>query len=542
MMCDTEIFNKLMFYGSKLTNIDRTLYGLDVNKIKSEKLKSNIRKFGYVYQCLFEAFLILFYYKKENGIYDNEFTEEVNWCVDIMSENLDYEDEIEEDIINEDIEGENTNDSPYCPKTPEDFIDWLNKTFGNDSQKRKIIDSVLSEDDIKTLYDESSKIVRGKQKLPIVVNWHCKKCFVCRRWTLRIQKQLSFNLDNNIRGIYCRLHNTNYDDEGNVLDRAAQGLAQEQQDLFDLKSFCVTISDCNSDEDLLKNVLNDPQYSRFIELYNTGCLNDAIEEGSKKVADEDWKSIYLSGFTNTRRNSNNEILGNNYKFSDTTTKDVLEKSGSKIADITIKSASSFTYISCKLKQSQLSGVSFNAIMSGNEVFKNGITNNLDFEDINKNSPYMDYLENFWRNFGVSSKDIYNRYRYLAHKDDANIETELNPEEIYIDINQKDLEKNISTFIVKVIGGNYWYLKPDFMCFIPDTLNNYVKFIFENNSIPIVHISKTGKTIIIRGKICTSNIKTECKIIFRTKGGNGHLPYDCSVQITDINDLLKSIKV
>lgn len=534
MMKNTKIYNKLMNLGSGLTLSQSDSYFLQLDRI-SDELRKEIKKHGSVYQLLFEKFVKLFYKAKKRGfVISKEFQGRVNKLIDIFADYSLNENLIE---INGNLYFNENLLQIIIPKTADEFRKYL-EDYNLDISKTKLTNNIID-----LIYEKSKEIKSTiNQKLPFVCNYKGIPGFVTRRWVYRkINDKIEpFNVFETVRGIYKGLHNSSYDDQLNIISRSQQGLSQEQEDLEDIIKFCYHIYSSTPDrntkltETQLNNIFDNKigDFKRLYGIYQNGSLDWLISQSTiveQRIKTDDicdpkhWeKYITNTGKESNKRNSNNQLFSPDFIFSDNNEEEVLNESGKIISDITINDPNGAVYISCKMKESQLSGISVRKVMQTNNNFQDAIKNNKQYLDVKEN---LHIFNNFWYNFGIDPEEIYNIY----------LNREIKEHKTTYTIKSKNYDKKkIGSFIRKLVGGNYWYLKP----------NTLSRFVYPNKhklefEIQTINISESKETITIIGKLINERKENiDCKIIMRTDG-NGTFPYRLfpSVNVFDLLDLI-----
>ena len=133
---------------------------------------------------------------------------------------------------------------------------------------------------------------------------------------------------------------------------------------------------------------------------------------------------------------------------------------------------------------------------------------------------MRAFKNFCDAIGADQEDLYNKYKSLY-----------NGEEITDVVKLADNydESLLGIVFQKLIGGNYWYVKPSTSVFVPPKDLN-LKFIRSK-----IRITSSGKKIVAYGTI---NGEVEARVELRTSG-EGNLPYRL-FPVVSVPELLKSI--
>lgn len=426
------------------------------------------------------------------------------------------------------------------PDNPEGFWDWA-KSIGKLEKIRKII----SPEAVAYLFDMANG-QQGTRRMPFVVNYGGNKVFACRRWveTSDPEKLKGFNPNKASSGVYAGLHDTTFNDDMTKASRSDRGLAQEAKDISDILYFCKLAYELSDNEKVdktkLYKVLTEKDLTRFIEMYEKKAFDtiiSAFPEQIEKYGEDNilepanWTDyIELTGVANTHRNDKGELYDEDFVLNTNDVDDILKNSGRIIADITIykvpgqkppkksegdpnaKVESDDIYISCRMKSSQLSGVSAKKAMESNKAFIEGMTP-VKGEDGVETYPSFASLQGqlkafiqFWDNFGIDAEEIFNHYQAV----EQGIAKDFRPEK------RKDYnEAALGMFIRKLVGGNYWYLKPKDCKFVPMSSSD-LKF-----QVTDISISASARTINIKGKI---NGNLECKLDLRTDNKSIRFPY------------------
>lgn len=428
------------------------------------------------------------------------------------------------------------------PDNAEDFWAWAESVGKTDK-----IQKLISRDTVKALFGMAGT-QPGTRKMPFVVNYGGSRVFACRRWVGVVNSEIlgGFNPNTAERGVYAGLHDTTFNDDMTKTSRSDRGLEQETKDIKDILYFCKLTHELSNDgkvdKDTLYKLVTEKDLARFIEMYEKGAFDTIIEAFPAQIEKhgEDgvlelgiWSDyIELTGAANTHRNDEGELYDENFVLNTNKDKvnDILKTSGRIIADITIykvpgrkppkkskdnpnaKIDSDDIYISCKMKSSQLSGVSAKNAMQANNAFikgmtpvkgKGGIETYPSFASLQKD---LKAFIQFWENFGIDAEEIFNHYQAV----EQGIAKDFHPK------NRKDYkEAALGMFIRKLVGGNYWYLKPTECKFVPMSSAG-LKF-----NVSDVSISSGARTINIEGKI-DNDLK--CNLVLRTDNSDVRFPY------------------
>lgn len=289
-------------------------------------------------------------------------------------------------------------------------------------------------------------------------------------------------------------------------NRSIKGLGYEDTIIDELILLITTIAGAHKEKRLsetdLKTVVDNRMLHHLFPLYLGGALDKVLDMFIKDPG-MDLKSIITkTGDSGTQRNRKGQLFDNEFNITDSDMEDVLKESGSIIADITIKTRPE-VYISVKMKSSQLSGVNYQYALEKNRDMWNGIKAGKSFDDV-KDKPDMKALINFCDVCGIDVEDVYNKYTCIANNEkiDKNIK-----------LGKRYDGKKLGTLFQKLVGGNYWYTKPEHVLFVPVENNNW------EFTVSKATIADTGKRISIQGDIEGVAVELE----FRTDG-HGVWPY------------------
>lgn len=308
-------------------------------------------------------------------------------------------------------------------------------------------------------------------------------------------------------------------------NRAEKGLSLEDEVVDQLILIVQRIEGAHSiktlNEKEFKNAVSDDVLKEWWPFYKGGALDDVLNAYHKDLDIDLSKVIIKTGSGNTARNSNNEIFSDDFEITSNDMTQVLKDSGNIIADVTIKSnTGNPVYVSVKMKASQLSGVSYRKAISKNEIFKDAVINHESWDEI-KDSKEMISFINLCDVLGLYPEDVFKKYKniYSGKTNDVDLE-----------INDKYDPKKLGVLFQKLLGGNYWYVKPGIQKFV-DYKDAKLKFDVEK-----ARLSGTGKTITVVGNI--NGIHAE--LIFRTDSEKyGPWPYRLFPKIS-IPDLIQLI--
>lgn len=303
-------------------------------------------------------------------------------------------------------------------------------------------------------------------------------------------------------------------------NRAEKGLSYEDDVVNELIQIVELVAGQHKEKKLnekeFKTIVGNPTLSEWWEFYNAGALNEIIE----LYPDCDLKEkIIKTGGGNTHRNDNGELFSDNFEITNSDIKDVLTDSGRIIADVTIDTNNP-VYISVKMKASQLSGVSYREAIVKNETFKKAVQESESYDSV-KNSKDMIPFINLCEVLGLYPEDVYNKYKdiYSGNASDMDLE-----------INKKYNPKLLGILFQKLLGGNYWYVKPNIHTYVDA---NDAKLEFNVHS---ARLSGSGKTITVKGDV--KGLKSE--ITFRTDSEKyGPWPYRLFPKIS-VPDLIEKI--
>lgn len=311
--------------------------------------------------------------------------------------------------------------------------------------------------------------------------------------------------------------------EGSMFNnRSIKGLGYENTVIEELILFITIIAGAHKERKLsetdLKTIVDNKTLYHLFPLYLNGALDGVLDMFIKDPRMDLTTIITKTGNVDTKRNRKGQLFDKDFNITSSDMKDVLDESGSIIADITINSKPE-VYISVKMKSSQLSGVNYQYALEKNEDMWNGIKAGKSFNDV-KDEPDMKALINFCNVCGIDTEDVYNKYTCIFNheKIDKNIK-----------LGKRYDGKKLGILFQKLIGGNYWYIKPEHVLFVHAENNNW-KFNISNAT-----IAETGKRISIQGDIEGVAVELE----FRTDG-HGVWPYRLFPR-THVADLINKLQ-
>lgn len=310
-------------------------------------------------------------------------------------------------------------------------------------------------------------------------------------------------------------------------NRAQKGLSYEDILVNQLIQTVELIAGKHSEGKLTKQDFEDTIADKTLHclynMYEAGHLDEVLDMYiSSKDNPIDLSTIIVkTGGGNTKRNSNGEIFDTEFNVTDSDIEQVLNKSGNIIADITINTNNP-VYISAKMKSSQLSGVMYRKAIAQNETFKNAIMSNESWDDI-KDAKEMVPFINFFNVLGIIPADVFVAYKQIYSGKTS--------KDITLSIDKKYKPESLGCIFQKLLGGNYWYVKPGICEWVTDK-NAKLKFNINHAS-----ITSTGKGISVNGDV--NGVKAE--VNFRTDGDHavGPYPYRLFPKIS-VPDLIKKV--
>lgn len=250
------------------------------------------------------------------------------------------------------------------------------------------------------------------------------------------------------------------------------------------------ISDMDKESILQNTPRKNIQY--VFDLFKAGILDDLILKIQEEPEIDLLDYVKLSGRKDTQRNKNGQIFNDDFVIGEWND-DFAKDSGKIIADITIISGKEH-YISVKMKDSQHSSINFNALEA---YLKTG------------KESYKKTVQNFCDVFGVDFENL-----IKAVKDGEQLH-----------FNKKGYQKeSLQLLIKKIIGGNYWYLKPTGCVYVDGIDGN----------LELTNITNTQRTINFIGKYNNHPIK----IVFRTSDSGDVAPKRLFIEF-DLNAIINS---
>lgn len=308
--------------------------------------------------------------------------------------------------------------------------------------------------------------------------------------------------------------------------RSSKGLSYEDDVIKQLIKIIELIAGKHIDKKLSQEEFNETVSDKvlfpFYNMYEQGALDEVLDLyiKSKDNPIDLTNIIVKTGGGNTKRNSNGEIFDSEFNITSSDIEQVLKDSGNIISDITIQTNNP-VYISVKMKSSQLSGVMYRKAIATNETFKNGVMTNESWDSI-KSEPAMIPYINVCTTLGIIPEEVFNIYKDIFSN---------NSKDTSLSLNKKYDTKKLGCIFQKLLGGNYWYVKPG-ICEFVDYKNANFKF-----NIKEARITSTGKGITVTGDINGLS----CEINFRTDGDRaiGPYPYRLFPKVSVI-DLIKKV--
>ena len=197
----------------------------------------------------------------------------------------------------------------------------------------------------------------------------------------------------------------------------------------------------------IKDSIDESVY-HLLPILQSGALNEVISM-YRKNKDIDLYSIITKHEGSTHRNDHGEISDANCNLNTSDTESILRNSGKIIADV-IVNTSKPVYISVKMKTGQLSSFNLMKVFENNTVFVDAINLRNSYDEI-KTALNRTPFKNFCKVFGIDGKDLYNKFLNFAEGVDTNLN---------IKTTSSYAGNDLGTIIQKLVGGNYWYVKPD----------------------------------------------------------------------------------
>lgn len=236
----------------------------------------------------------------------------------------------------------------------------------------------------------------------------------------------------------------------------------------------------------------------FLKIYND--IKDKPEDVKTSILDE---CIIKSGTHDTSRGLQDEFTNKNINYNK-----VLNDSGKRISDITIKYSGQEVYISVKMKEHQNSAP-YIAKQTGNthdwvdKVFV-GKSNESDLEK----------FKVFFEKLGIDPANLINTYKQIPNTQNQKLKT--------LDTNE------IPGIIDLLMGRDYWFVSP-VDCFYVPSRPKYTSF-----KIDEAYVYKTGRRIVVNGMMSGQRIR----VILRTSDSKFKYPYRLYVEIPDIKAVIK----
>ena len=144
---------------------------------------------------------------------------------------------------------------------------------------------------------------------------------------------------------------------------------------------------------------------------------------------------------------------------------------------------------------------------------------IDFDDV-KDEPDMKALINFCNVVGIDAEDVYEKYTCLVNNKKIDKDIKLS--------GRYDGRK-LGILFQKLVGGNYWYVKPEKALFVPAKYDHW------EFNVSKATIAPTGKRISIQGTIEGVPVELE----FRTDG-HGAWPYRLFPR-TDVQKIINKLQ-
>ena len=228
--------------------------------------------------------------------------------------------------------------------------------------------------------------------------------------------------------------------------RSSSGLAYEDVVRDELVQLIQAASNSKSIKKIKDSI--DESVYHLLPILQSGALNEVISI-YRKNKDIDLYSIITKHEGSTRRNSNGEISDDSCNLNTSDTESILRNSGKIIADI-IVNTSKPVYISVKMKLGQLSSFSLMNVFENNSTFVDAINRRDSYDEV-KAALNRTPFKNFCKVFGIDGKDLYNKFLNFAEGVDTNLD---------VKTTSSYAGNDLGTIIQKLVGGNYWYVKPD----------------------------------------------------------------------------------
>ena len=313
--------------------------------------------------------------------------------------------------------------------------------------------------------------------------------------------------------------------------KSKAGLNYEHTVAGELKSMIVAASENNHPSaEILKSYIDESAW-RLLPLYEEGCLDYAIDMYTDNNSIDLSQFILETGSGNTQRNANGEIYNKQtLKVTSSNMGPVLTDSGRIIADVTIKTSSLDVYISVKKEKAQLSATRASTVFN-NDSIHDALLNDRPYSSCKDNADMIAY-KNFCDIIGADEESLYEVYRDFVNG--------RRPQRI-VENSESFNGKLAGIVFQKLIGGNYWYVKPneDASYIGADNLN----LVFNRQSIEVTDSGKKIKAIgTILGCAVALELRTDGDIrqsIELNDGGNFSLPYRI-FPVCNVNNLRNAI--
>lgn len=297
--------------------------------------------------------------------------------------------------------------------------------------------------------------------------------------------------------------------------RSSSGLAYEDVVRDELVQLIQAASNSKSIKKIKESI--DESVYHLLPILQSGALNEVISM-YRKNRDIDLYSIITKHKGSTKRNSNGEISDASCNLNTSDTESILHDSGKIIADI-IVNTSKPVYISVKMELGQLSSFSLINVFENNSAFVDAINSRDSYDEV-KAALNRTPFKNFCKVFGIDGKDLYNKFLNFAEGVDTNLN---------VKTTSSYAGKDLGVIIQKLVGGNYWYVKPD----VDAVYLNYkdAGLSFKRNG---VHFSGGDhKCILVDGSV--SGVSVTLKI--RTSLRAYKYPYRV-LPVVDVPDLIE----
>lgn len=314
-------------------------------------------------------------------------------------------------------------------------------------------------------------------------------------------------------------------------DRASAGLNEEgviQQNIIklidDVAQYMVSNGVKKINNKWNSSIYEHQDIAYLHPLFQSGTLNTIIYDYIADPSIDLSERIKLTGGGNTRRNTGGILWDSDFNIQTKDIEGTIKESGKIIADITIDGD---TYISCKMKTGQLSGVNYSQAMGTNRFFHSAIADGKSYDEIAGNSE-MTGFNNFCKALGISPKELYDKY--MEKNNTGSISSPvLKP--------LKRSSHTIGLIFQYILGGNYWYIKDNICIYVPGD-DAHLNFNISDISITTKPHkgSEPGKAITISGTING----VPASIAIRTSGSVYAYPYRI-FPIINVEAFINSLK-